>query len=219
MPAVIFDMDGVLIDSEPHWHAAEIEVFGSVGVPLTVEKCLQTTGLRTDALVDYWFERHPWTGTARAEVARRIHQRVGELVDRHGKAIDGAVELVAELRAWGVPLALCSSSPRSLIEVSCNKLGVLSSFLVLQSAEDCARGKPQPDPYLATAERLALPPAHCVVIEDSINGMKSARSAGMKVIGVSTEFAARAEGLCDLVCESVSALSPGSVRALLATVV
>ena len=126
-------------------------------------------------------------GTAKSEVARRVQKRVRQLVTAHGSAIEGALELVAELRSAGVPLAVCSSSPRFLIEVTCNKLGILSSFLVLQSAEDCPRGKPHPDPYLATAERLGKVPAQCVVIEDSINGMKSARSAGMKVIGVSAD--------------------------------
>jgi len=215
MSAVIFDMDGVLIDSEPRWHAAEIEVFGSVGVPLTEERCLETTGLRTDAMVDYWFERHPWTGQSKREVARRVQERVKELVVAQGTAVDGALELVASLRALNVTLAVCSSSPQFLIEATCNKLGILEGFRVLQSAEDCARGKPYPDPYLATAERLGVAPATCVVIEDSINGMKSARAAGMRVVGISSDPAARADGLCDRVCPSLSALGAGELRALL----
>jgi sugar-phosphatase len=215
MSAVIFDMDGVLIDSEPRWHVAEIEVFGSLGVPLTEERCLETTGLRTDALVDYWFARYPWTGETKSEVGRRIQERVRELVVAHGTAIEGALELVAALRARGVALALCSSSPQFLIEATCNKLGILGEFRVLQSAEDCARGKPHPDPYLATAERLRVAPATCVVIEDSINGMKSARAAGMRVVGVSSDTAARADGLCDLVCARLSLLDPEALLRLL----
>ena len=214
MPAVIFDMDGVLIDSEPRWHVAEIEVFGSVGVPLTAQKCLETTGLRTDAMVDYWYERHPWSGQTKSDVGRRVQERVRDLVIAHGTAIEGALELLGALRASGVPLALCSSSPRFLIEATCEKLGILRNFVVLQSAEDCARGKPHPDPYLATAERLGVAPAGCVVIEDSINGMKSARAAGMKVVGVSTDAAARAEGLCDMVSTSLVELEPSAVLAL-----
>jgi mannitol-1-/sugar-/sorbitol-6-/2-deoxyglucose-6-phosphatase len=215
MAAVIFDMDGVLIDSEPHWHVAEIEVFGSVGVPLTVERCLETTGLRTDAMVDYWFSRHPWTGPSKSDVARQVQLRVRDLVVAHGTAIGGALELVASLHALGVPLAVCSSSPRFLIEATCNKLGILAYFRVLQSAEDCPRGKPHPDPYLATAERLGVGPATCVVVEDSINGMRSARAAGMRVVGVSSDPAARADGLCDRVCPSLSGLGADELRALL----
>jgi mannitol-1-/sugar-/sorbitol-6-/2-deoxyglucose-6-phosphatase len=213
MGAVIFDMDGVLIDSEPEWHIAEIEVFGSVGVPLTEDRCLETTGLRTDALVDYWFERYPWTGPTRSEIARRVQERVRDLVVAKGSAIEGALELVASLRAAGMPLAVCSSSPRFLIEATCEKLGIVSDFVVIQSAEDCPRGKPHPDPYLATAERLGIAPRACVVIEDSINGMKSARAAGMRVIGVSSNPAAR--GLCDVVVENVAAIGPAAVLALL----
>ena len=213
MGAVIFDMDGVLIDSEPHWHTAEIEVFGKVGVPLTEEKCLETTGLRTDALVEHWFERYPWNGPTKSEIARLVQERVRDLVVRHGSATAGAIELVASLRAEGVRLAVCSSSPRFLIEATCTKLGILSDFAVVQSAEDCARGKPHPDPYLATAERLRASPSACVVIEDSINGMKSAKSAGMSVVGVSSDPAA--PGLCDLVFPSLAALDPAAVRRLL----
>jgi mannitol-1-/sugar-/sorbitol-6-/2-deoxyglucose-6-phosphatase len=215
MTAVIFDMDGVLIDSEPHWHVAEIEVFGSVGVSLTVERCLETTGLRTDAIVDYWFSRHPWTGPSKRDVARRVQERVRDLVILHGTAIDGSLELVASLHALGVPLAVCSSSPRFLIEATCKKLGILGYFRVLQSAEDCPRGKPHPDPYLATAERLGVGPATCVVVEDSINGMRSARAAGMRVVGISSDPAARADGLCDLVCPSLPMLGAGELLALL----
>ncbi len=213
MSAVIFDMDGVLIDSEPHWHTAEIEVFGSVGVPLTEEKCLETTGLRTDALVDHWFERYPWNGPTKSEIVRRVQDRVRELVVANGTAIPGAVELVASLRAAGVTLAVCSSSPRFLIEATCTKLGIFSDFVVVQSAEDCPRGKPHPDPYLATAERLGLAPSACVVIEDSINGIKSAKSAGMSVLGISSDPAA--QGLCDQLFPSLLALDPAVVRGLL----
>ncbi len=213
MGAVIFDMDGVLIDSEPHWHTAEIEVFGSVGVPLTEEKCLETTGLRTDALVDYWFERYPWTGPAKSEIARRVQERVRDLVVAKGTAIEGAVELVASLSAAGIPLAVCSSSPRFLIEATCSKLGIFSDFAALQSAEDCARGKPHPDPYLATADQLIVAPSSCVVVEDSINGMKSAKAAGMCVVGISSNPAARS--FCDLVFGRVSELGPAVLQGLL----
>ena len=184
-----------------------------MGVPLTEERCLETTGLRTDALVDYWFERYPWTGPAKSEIARRVQERVRDLVIANGNAIEGSVELVASLSAAGIALAVCSSSPRFLIEATCSKLAILSHFVVLQSAEDCPRGKPHPDPYLATAERLGFVPSACVVIEDSINGMKSAKAAGMRVVGVSSDPAA--QSFCDLVIARVSELGPAALHTFL----
>jgi HAD superfamily hydrolase (TIGR01509 family) len=214
LAAVVFDMDGVIIDSEPYWHVAEVEVFGSVGVPLTTEMCRQTTGLRMSATVDHWYEHYPWTGPAKLEIESRVKVRVGELVARHGRAIEGAIELIAALRGAGVPLAVCSSSPVFLIESVCEKLGIRQHFEFLQSAEDCVRGKPHPDPYLAAAAGLRQPPARCVAIEDSLNGMRSAKAAGMRVVGFTDSLSPADSDLCDLHCQSLLSLRADSIVAL-----
>ena len=122
--AIIFDMDGVLIDSEPLWRRAEVEVLGAVGVPLTEQMCAQTTGLPIVAAVDHWFQRFPWRGPSPEDLADAVVRRVSALVAREGVAMAGAVELVRDLHGAGALLGLCSSSPMSLIEVVCDRLAL-----------------------------------------------------------------------------------------------
>jgi HAD superfamily hydrolase (TIGR01509 family) len=182
--AVIFDMDGVLIDSEPFWKQAEVEIFGSVGVPITLEMCAQTTGFRMDAAVDYWYERYPWKGPSKKEIEYAIKERVCALILDCAEAKEGALDILHGIGLLGIPLAICSSSPLFIIEAVCQKLNIRKYFKVLQTAEDCEFGKPHPEPYLFTAKRLGLESTRCIVIEDSLTGAISAKAARMKVIAV-----------------------------------
>jgi mannitol-1-/sugar-/sorbitol-6-/2-deoxyglucose-6-phosphatase len=180
--AVIFDMDGVLIDTEPVWRRVEIEVFGSLGLHLTEADCRQTTGLRIDDGVQLWFARRPWPGPAPPVVARRILAGVIEDVSRHGVAMDGvrgAIELVRRAR---LRCAVASSSPPSLIAAVMEKLGITNEVDVTCSADEELHGKPAPDVYLRAASLLGVPPASCLAIEDSVNGVLSARAAAMPCI-------------------------------------
>lgn len=208
MNTVIFDMDGTLIDSEPLWKRAEMGVFAEVGVPLTANMSDETTGMRMDAAVEHWYERHPWQGVSKQEVAHRVKIRVKELVRLHGVPIKGAVELARSLSAAGVELAVCSSSANFLIEAVCDQLGIRSLFSVLQSAEDCLHGKPHPEPYLLTARRLGVDPEDCLAIEDSIIGMTAAARAGMVVAGMPSPVQrSQAAGICAIVCADLTELS------------
>ncbi len=211
MRAVIFDMDGVIVDSEPYWQQAEVEVFGSVGVPLTGEMCKQTTGFRMVDTIGHWYQRYPWSGPSREEIARRVTSRVAELITMHATPIEGAIELIEALRAAGAPLALCSSSPRMLMDRVCDALRVRSCFSLMQSAEECAHGKPHPEPYLVTAAGMGQSPANCIAIEDSTNGMRSAKAAGMRVIGFTRSDSPQVAELCDLVCSRLSSLTATAV--------
>lgn len=189
-------MDGVLIDSEPLWQEAEIEVFSSVGVPMTRAMAEQSTGLRMDLVAAHWFSAFPWTSESPSSVAERVKRRVAELIAQRGQPIPGAVALVRALRAAGVRLALCSSSARFLIDEVVRALAIADCFEVLLTAEDCVSGKPDPEPYLATAAALGLMPRQCVVIEDSINGMRSASAAGAWVVGYAAAPSPEARALC-----------------------
>ncbi len=146
--------------------------------------CAQTIGMRIHAVVDHWFERYPWRGPGREEVAEAVVQRVAALIASEGVAMAGAVELLRDLHAAGAVLGLCSSSPMSLVEVVCDRLALTRYFATRQTAEDCERGKPFPDPYLETARRLGVEAAQCLVVEDSATGIRSALAAGMTVVGV-----------------------------------
>jgi HAD superfamily hydrolase (TIGR01509 family) len=177
--AVIFDMDGVLVDSEPVWRRVEIEVFDALGVTLTEADCRDTMGLRVDEVVQLWHERTPWTGASTAAVADRIVAGVVQHVGSRGVAIAGAQQAVETVRRAGLLVAVASSSPPALISAVMERLGLAAAVDVTCSAMEVSRGKPAPDVYLHTASLLGAPPAGCLAIEDSVNGMLSARAAGM----------------------------------------
>lgn len=211
MDAAIFDMDGLLIDSEPAWRRAEIEVFGEVGLTLTDAQCRETTGLRIDEVAAFHFARAPWEGPSTQEIATRIVDAMVENVSARGEPMEGAIETVALAAARG-PLALASSSPRRLIDATLTRLGIADRFAVVTSAEDDRYGKPHPAVYLRAADALGVAPTRCLVFEDSLNGVISAKAARMRCVAVPEEPDPRF-ALADLTLGSLSEL-PGHLDAL-----
>jgi addiction module HigA family antidote len=183
----IFDMDGLIADTEPLWQKAEVKIFNHVNVPLTYDMCNQTTGLRIDAAVDYWYQRYPWTCTSTKEIENQIVDCVEGLIKSAPKAMKGAVELINKLHQEGFTLAICSSSPMKLILAVVEAFNLQPFFKVLHSAENDQYGKPNPEPYLSTIKKLGVSPSDCLVFEDSFNGMLAAKAAQMTVIGVPEE--------------------------------
>lgn len=183
--AVIFDMDGVLIDSEPLWRRAEVEVLRPLGVPLTEAMCHETTGLNIVEVVALWRRRYP---SARIEddgaVADRILDRMEALIGEVGAPCTGALEAVERVGASGCRLALASGSAPRLIDAVLRRLDLADAFECARSAHVLRYGKPHPQIYIDTAAALGVPETACVAIEDSINGMVSARAARMKVVAV-----------------------------------
>lgn len=180
--AIIFDMDGLLIDSEPLWQEAEIAAFAGAGISLTREMCRQTMGMRIDEVIEYWAGKHPQLEQAitRAELKRDVHHRLLQLIRSRGEALPGAEAALQAAQQMQLPLALASSSDRLIIDAVLEKLEINSSFAVIHSAEDEHRGKPHPAVYQTTARLLDVPPPNCLAVEDSVNGLKSAKSAGMR---------------------------------------
>jgi sugar-phosphatase len=183
--AVIFDLDGVLVDSEQLWRDAEIAVFGALGVPLDDDRCRETTGLRVDEVVEHWYERYPWpaaAGTAPA-VADAL---VGEMAQamRAAPVVPGAVEMVRFCAGQGVRLAVASSSPEELITAALDRLGLAPLIETCHSAMDEEYGKPHPAVYLTAAAKLGVPPLDCVAVEDSLNGVISAKAARMRCVAI-----------------------------------
>jgi sugar-phosphatase len=182
--AAIFDMDGLLVDSEPIWHEVEIEVFGRHGVPLTVERCLETKGMFLGDAVEHWYARYPWSGATRLEVAAEIVEAMAVCLERAVELKPGAAHALDFCLDRGARLALASSSPRRLIDAVVRRLGLAERFAVVHSAEDEAAGKPDPAIFLTTARLLDVDPAACVVFEDSAAGVLAAKAAGMACVAV-----------------------------------
>ena len=182
--AVIFDMDGLLVDSEPLWVRAEIEIFGQVGVLLGEEDCAQTKGLRTDDVIAYWHTRRPWQGTPPADVEARLIGRVASLVREEGRALPGVATAIVAAREGGRRVALASSSPLVIIHATLERLGLEGAFDVVQSAQSLPLGKPHPGIFLRTAELLSVPAVECVVLEDSLTGVIAAKAARMSCVAV-----------------------------------
>lgn len=205
LSAAIFDMDGLLIDSEPLWQQAERQLFASAGLELTSEMCQRTKGLRIDEVVQYWYSQRPWSDPAPEELPPLIIARVIELVKAEGQPQPGAKEAVSAARDVGLALALATSSPPSLIDAVLDRLDLSSTFEVIHSAVDERYGKPHPAVFLTAAERLAIEPTQCLAFEDSLNGVIAAKAARMTCIAVPEAFEAKHRGfeIADVVLSSL----------------
>lgn len=184
--AVVFDMDGVLIDSEPLWHEAEIDAFSAHGVALTAEDCLETTGVRIDAVVRHWQARHPdrlGGVDAPALVEAIVAGVVRRVLDR-GEPMPGAFAALDAVAAAGLKAGLASSSPPAIIAAVLRTLDVETRFGAVHSAWGLPRGKPDPAVYVAACASLDVAPAYAVAVEDSQSGLLAGLAAGMMVVAV-----------------------------------
>lgn len=168
--AAIFDMDGLLIDSEPLWDKAELEVMASLGVDISRRHEMpDILGLRIDLVVDLWFAQQPWKGPDRAEVTARIINRAIQLVEEARPLLPGAREAVAMCKAQGLKIGpgvgfgRCGCWKKSSPCLNC-----ATSLSALASAEGLPFSKPHPQVYLDCAARLGVSPMHCVALEDSV---------------------------------------------------
>lgn len=185
--AIIFDMDGVIIDSEPIWSKAEKEVFSAVGVKLTNELCRQTATMTTSEVTNFWFERFPWPKHSLEEIENRVIDCVGSLIQQRGAAIDGIRETIHHLKNKGFKIGLATNSPFRLIPVVLEKIGIQHCFEAVCSSEHEKKGKPHPDVYISISKKLGVEPENCIAIEDSITGIKAAKQAGMQVVALVME--------------------------------
>lgn len=180
--AVIFDMDGVLIDSEPLWKIAMEEVFHSVGCGLTRLDFQKTVGLRIDEVVEYWYNHRGWEKYSCKDVEDKIVNRMVELIHQNGEPLTGVIETISYLQSQPLKIGLATSSYDVLINNVLNVLGIEPAFDFVHSAEHEEYGKPHPAVYLTVARRLHVNPEKCLVIEDSLNGLISAKAAKMKTV-------------------------------------
>lgn len=182
--AVIYDMDGVLINSEPFWKETEIKVFKKVGIDFVKVGGEKTVGLRIDEVIEYWFSRYPWSNMSLSEVLQEIMDEMVRRVKTEGESLPGVQESIAFFKEKGKRIALASSSYHILINAVLEKLSIRSHFEVINSAEDLKYGKPHPEIYINTADQLGIAPTRCLVIEDSMNGIISGKAAKMHVVTI-----------------------------------
>ncbi|CFB71252.1 hexitol phosphatase HxpB [Yersinia enterocolitica] len=207
--AAIFDMDGLLIDSEPLWLQAELDIFTKLGLDTSSRDSLpDTLGLRIDLVVKLWFQSMPWQGPSQAEVCNRIIARAIELVEETKPILPG-VEYALELcRAQGLKIGLASASPLDMQKRVLAMLNIEKYFDRLVSAEYLPHSKPHPEVYLNAASDLGVDPLECVTLEDSVNGMIATKAARMRSIVIpSVEYRADPRWvLADIQLESLEQL-------------
>jgi sugar-phosphatase len=179
---VIFDMDGLLIDSEPLWKEAAEALFKTYGQQLTTEQYTGTTGLRTKEFLTHWFA---WFNLPQAEIddaEKKIVDLVIKLVQQKGRPMPGVQHIFNFFTHRNFKIGLASSSPPELIDLVINLLGIKVHLQAVSSASNLTYGKPHPVVYLDCANKLAAMPVECICFEDSFNGMIAAKAAKMKCV-------------------------------------
>jgi HAD superfamily hydrolase (TIGR01509 family) len=187
--AVVFDMDGVLIDSEPLHFGVLTQVFATDGHTLTSPEYEQFIGTTTGLMFDTMIRRYALPRSI-AEYTALYDAAVLRVLAEAHEPQPGVIALIARLRELGKRLAVASSARRPWIEVTLASIGLPAAFEVIVSGDDVMRSKPDPEIYTLAAERLGIAAERCVAIEDSPNGVQSACRAGMFVLGVRTPYTA-----------------------------
>lgn len=187
--AVIFDMDGVLIDSEPYWRQAQVEVLASYGMTATFDDCIRLTmGRRLDDIAKIWCQ-YFGLQVASEELQFAIMQAVVALIRQKGEAKQGVKALLDALQRSGVKIGLATSSSMPIIDAVLDSLNIRTYFSVVCSADNEEYGKPHPSVYLTAAQKLDVAANQCVVIEDSVTGMIAGLAAGMTTFAVPDNIA------------------------------
>ena len=209
--AVLWDMDGTLVDSEEfHWLSWR-DTMAAEGLPITRDQFVVTFGQRNDSILPHWLgagatpDRIQLIGDAKEALYRK-------LVRESGLApLPGAAEWVRRLHQEKWRQAVASSAPRANLDVVLEVIGLAGCFQAVASAEDVTAGKPDPQVFLTAASRLQIPPGQCVVVEDAAAGVEAARRAGMRSIGVSRKGSLAA----DVAVSSLADLPPDIFAKLL----
>ncbi|MCB9045783.1 MAG: hexitol phosphatase HxpB [Chitinophagales bacterium] len=181
---VLFDMDGLLLDTEPLWGESMLRVALKHKIPVTADKFKETTGLRIYEVTDYWAIKYPWQGAAAQLVADEILDDIIELSKQRGRVMPGVIKTLQLLKSNNYKTGLASSSPSRMIDELITHFDLKQYFDVITSADVVELGKPHPAVFLHAAKSLGSDPLNCVVLEDSINGLLAGKSARMKVIMV-----------------------------------
>lgn len=184
MDTVIFDMDGLLIDSEPMWKSAEKQVFESLGVSVTESMAAVTASLTTRQVTEFWYAHSPWQNRSKAQAEDDVIDCVADHIRTSGVALPGVQAALELFNRHHFKIGLATNAPYRLIDVVLEKLNIKHFFHTTISSDQVTRGKPDPAIYLLALEELASQPTSSIAVEDSISGIRAAKAAGMRTIAV-----------------------------------
>jgi len=214
---VIFDWDGVVIDSHDQHEQAWFRLAEELGKPMTKELFVASFGMRNESIIPGLFQ---WTEEGE-------HKRIAELGDRKEEIyreilretgiepLPGVRELLTELKTAGVPTSVGSSTSRLNIDTIIDVADLGGFFSAIVAAEDVTKGKPEPDVFLKGAQKLERDPARCVVFEDAFAGIEAGKRAGMKVVGVATTHTADKLVEADIAVESLTGFGLAEIEQLI----
>ena len=177
-------MDGVLIDSEYLWRRAMIEGFTEIGIPFTDADCRITTGMRFKEVIEFWFKNHHYRGLTVSEFDALVVDRLCLLIKEEGKPMKGVLDALAFLKTNQFKIGLATSSNVGLMETVIETLQIGHYFDAVCSAQHLTHGKPHPQVFMNCAEEMGVHASHCLVIEDSVNGVIAGKAAQMKVVAI-----------------------------------
>jgi sugar-phosphatase len=185
---VLYDMDGLLLDTEPLWGESMLRIAGKHNIPITPKQFKETTGLRIYEVTDYWAIKYPWQGKSASHVAEEILDDIIGTSKTHGSVLPGVLQSLELFKKHKFKIGLASSSPARMINALVEHFGIKDYFNCISSADAVSLGKPHPAVFLHCAEAMGSTPLQCVVLEDSVNGMIAGKAARMKVIVVPDEL-------------------------------
>lgn len=183
MKAVIFDMDGVIIDSEPIHFEVDMQTMRDLGFDISSEELEKYVGTTNEYMFTDLKNKYNINQSIEEIINYKVELTKKKIIQSDLDPIEGIKELLVALKNKNIPTAIASSSPRSFIDVVVSKFNLQDYFKYIVSGEEVVHGKPAPDVYIETAKKLGLLTEECTVIEDSRNGVLAAKAAGMKCIG------------------------------------
>ncbi|MBN1919297.1 MAG: HAD family phosphatase [Verrucomicrobia bacterium] len=210
---VIFDVDGVIVDSAPPHRESWRRLADEVHLPMSDEFFARIFGQTNKDILEALFGR-----ALPDEEWRRLGDRkeafYRDIIRHSVPAMPGAVGLIEALHADGARLAIGSSGPPENIELCLREMGILERFDAVVTGNDVTRGKPDPQVFLLAAERIGLSPERCVVVEDAVTGVEAAKRAGMRAVALTSSHPLKSFPHADLLVEGLTALSPARLSSL-----
>ncbi|MCK5434698.1 MAG: HAD-IA family hydrolase, partial [Dehalococcoidales bacterium] len=212
--AIIWDMDGIIVDTAPYHLKAWQEVFQKRGVAFTEEDFRRNFGQRNDTIIRNTLGKLTSPSEMDA-IAREKERKFRNAVRQNIKPLPGAIELIKSLAPHGFKLALASSAPIENIKLLTKGLGVNKCFHAIISGSDVTEGKPSPQGFLLAAQRLGVEPKNCIVTEDAIAGITAAKRGGMKCLAVTNTHSRPSLTEADLVVDTLEAVTVNDLEELL----